>query len=39
MNAGLVGAEKFGRQRIPVAGLSFYCALNELLQSTASVSR
>jgi len=38
-NAGFVGAEKFGRQRIPVASLSFYRASKELLQSTASVSR
>lgn len=37
--AGLVGAEEFSRQRILLAGLSFYRASKELLPSQAAASR
>jgi ubiquinone/menaquinone biosynthesis C-methylase UbiE len=37
--AGLVGAEQFGRQRVLLAGLSFYRASKELLQSKPAASR
>jgi hypothetical protein len=39
MNAGLVGAEEFGRQHVLPASLSFYRASKELLQTTAATSR
>jgi hypothetical protein len=39
MNAGLVGAEEFGRQHVLPASLSFYRASKELLQSKPATSR
>jgi hypothetical protein len=38
MNAGLVGAEEFGRQHVLPASLSFYRASKELLQSKPAAS-
>jgi hypothetical protein len=39
MNAGLVGAEEFGRQRVLLASLSFFRASKEMLQSKPATSR